>query len=131
MLAMLRLGQKYNFERFKNEALQQLKDMYPRSLKDLDMILDSEPDSRLDMLGRTPSGQEFKVLNGILELRINTVLPMAYFFCLRARPMVRFAVILIPHINEIQEILTTVDLRLTSYLAATHQTSQNTFRPKV
>lgn len=90
MLAMLRLGQKYTFEDLKQEALDQLRQMYPRSLKELDEILyrPSSQHESLKQLRLVPEGEEFRILKTILDLRIETVLPMAFYFCVRDRPLV-------------------------------------------
>lgn len=92
MLAMLRLGQKYGFEDFREEAIEQLRLSYPRTVKQLEVILDSSSSAsnNSNELQRVPDGHEFNILQTVIDLRIQTVLPMAYYFCVRNRSLVRW-----------------------------------------
>ena len=96
MVAMLRLGQKYGFEKFKKGAHKQLRTIYPRSLQELDFILDESDESSHSnsQLRLVPVGDEFNILKTILELHIETVLPMAYYFCVRNRSLVRLSCVI-------------------------------------
>lgn len=92
LIPMLRLGQKYEFERFKTEALEQLHLMYPRTLEGLDdmfneALCESNPSMR--QLQTVGNSEAFEMLNAMTELRIETVLPVLYFRCVRERSLVR------------------------------------------
>ena len=79
---MLRLGKKYEFKHFRQIALQRLRAELPQTLEAWDK----------KYLGKSPlQGEEteFDLLNIALEVGVQTVLPIAFYWCLQHRTMVR------------------------------------------
>ena len=93
LIAMLGLGQKYEFEDFRDDALERLKAEFTTELNVYDALVDPEwtDDESSLRLSRvsTDVGNEFDILNIALELGIQTILPMAYLTCIRDQPIVR------------------------------------------
>ena len=92
LIAMLRLGQKYEFDDFRDDALERLKATFPKNLDEYEASLDAgdidnESSSRSGQV--STKGNEFEILNIALELGIRTILPMAYLTCIRDQPIVR------------------------------------------
>ena len=87
---MLRLRQKYEFEDFRDDALERLKAEYTTKLDEYDALVDPEytdkPSFRLSQV--STNGNQFDILNIALELGIQTILPMAYLLCIRDSPLV-------------------------------------------
>ncbi|KAF5310120.1 hypothetical protein D9619_010181 [Psilocybe cf. subviscida] len=81
MLAFLRLGEKYNFDNFETEALDQLKIIFPDTLAGWKRLLDDKADVELGYL----VNREFRIVRALEDLRIQTALPMAYFICICGR----------------------------------------------
>ena len=82
MVSMLRLGKKYEFKHFRQIALQRLRTELPQTLETWDKRY----------LGKSPlrgEETEFDLLNIALEVGVQTVLPIAFYWCLQDRTMVR------------------------------------------
>lgn len=85
MVSMLRLGKKYEFKHFRRIALQRLRDELPQTLEAWDK----------KYLGKSPlhgEETEFDLLNIALEVGVQSVLPIAFYWCLRDRTMVRYLI---------------------------------------
>ncbi|KAF8968277.1 hypothetical protein BDZ97DRAFT_1655140 [Flammula alnicola] len=75
--SMLRLGQKYDLERFRNAALGRLKFHVPTELSRCELLFAGEK------LGTAiTKGYEFDILAIALELGLKSILPVAYYQCL-------------------------------------------------
>lgn len=86
MIAMLRLGCKYDFERFKLLALDQLKAFFPDAFEKWDECFDDS----FTTLNTLMESRIFELTCVSLELNIQRVLPIAFFTCLRQLEMVRY-----------------------------------------
>lgn len=92
LIAMLRLGQKYEFDDFRDDALERLKARFPTNLDEYEASLgagdiDDESSSRSGQV--STEGNEFEILNIALELGIQTILPVVYLICIRDPLIVR------------------------------------------
>lgn len=83
MFAMLRLGHKYDFARFKEEALQQLKAMFPSTFVEWEKSLVTCPNQFMLIQDRY-----FECTRAIEDLGIQAALPVAYFLCTHAASLV-------------------------------------------
>jgi len=86
MVSMLRLGKKYEFKHFRQIALQRLRIELPQTLEACDK----------KYLGKSAlcgEETEFDLLNIALEVGVQTVLPVAFYWCLQDRNMVRTTLI--------------------------------------
>lgn len=88
---MLRLGQKYEFDDFRDDALERLKAAFPTNLGEYEASLyaeDTDDESSSQPSQVSTEGNEFELLKIALELGIQTILPTAYLICAHL-PMVR------------------------------------------
>jgi hypothetical protein len=91
LIAMLRLGQKYEFDEFRDDALERLKAKFPTNLDEYEASLyagDTDNESSARSRQVSTEENEFEILNIALELGIQTILPMAYLICIRDPPIV-------------------------------------------
>ncbi|KAF5309889.1 hypothetical protein D9619_010192 [Psilocybe cf. subviscida] len=89
MVTMLRLGKKYDCERFKTQALEQLRLAFPNKFYQCENIWEGN-----SVDGATyddfADDYEFYLLDVALELGIQTILPLAFFTCLDNCPTSQF-----------------------------------------
>ncbi|KDR71583.1 hypothetical protein GALMADRAFT_143845 [Galerina marginata CBS 339.88] len=80
LIAMLRLGNKYDFEELRDHALARIKLELPSKLSDWDALFQVEPEVPGEFF---TAGIEFDLVNIAEELGIRSILPMAYHLCIR------------------------------------------------
>lgn len=83
MLAMLRLGHKYDFERLRNDALRQLKNIFPGNIKACDAQFSDSSTLPIGKFRLLHMSHSFKMIAAAVDLGIETVLPSAYAMVLR------------------------------------------------
>lgn len=84
--AVLVLGTKYDFERYKVMALDQLQILFPRTLSEWDAT---------ERLRQWYSGSNLALLELALSFGHHAMLPSAYYLCLSKTPVVRTSIALV------------------------------------
>ncbi|KAF8957728.1 hypothetical protein BDZ97DRAFT_1737158 [Flammula alnicola] len=83
LVSMLRLGKKYQFDHFRDDALERLKVDLPAKLADWECVFDVDAGGVDDESpGWYTFNNEVDVINIALEVGIQSILPIVYYLCL-------------------------------------------------